>query len=74
LEDAKKKADAEDKKIEFALKYLLPTTNAGKNLTLFCDSSKISQVIHNLLYNAIRFTPNGGMVNLSAGVIRRMKF
>ena len=65
LDDAKKKAEAEGKDIEFALEYLLPPTNIDKNFHLFCDGTKIAQVLHNLLDNAIRLTPNSGIVKLS---------
>jgi signal transduction histidine kinase len=67
LDDAKKKAEAEGKDIEFALEYLLPSTNIDKNFHLFCDGTKIAQVLHNLLDNAIRLTPNSGIVKLSVG-------
>jgi signal transduction histidine kinase len=65
LDDAKKRAEAEGKDIEFALEYLLPPTNIDKNFHLFCDGTKIAQVLHNLLDNAIRLTPNSGIVKLS---------
>jgi two-component system sensor histidine kinase VicK len=65
LDDAKKKAEAGGKDIEFAFEYLLPSTNIDKNFHLFCDGTKIAQVLHNLLDNAIRLTPNSGIVKLS---------
>jgi signal transduction histidine kinase len=70
IDDAKKKAEAEDKKINFELEYLLDKLSGSgmKNFALFCDSSKINQVLYNLLDNAIRHTPDGGTIRLSAGI------
>jgi signal transduction histidine kinase len=36
---------------------------------LWCDASKISRVIVNLLGNAIKFTPKGGQINLTTQLI-----
>lgn len=35
------------------------------NLMLYCDASRIGQVITNLLSNAIKFSPKGGMIAIS---------
>ncbi|UCH95422.1 MAG: response regulator [Candidatus Aminicenantes bacterium] len=41
-----------------------------ENITLYFDMEKMEAVIYNLLANAVKFTPPGGTVTVSAGVIR----
>ena len=46
----------------------LTPTNANGEFILHCDSSKITQVIYNLLHNAIKFTDDKGEIALHAGI------
>ena len=46
----------------------LTPTNANGQYILHCDSSKITQVIYNLLHNAIKFTDDKGEIALHAGI------
>jgi signal transduction histidine kinase len=36
----------------------------GDDLTLYCDPEKAEQVLVNILWNAVKFTPDGGMIEL----------
>jgi PAS domain S-box-containing protein len=50
---------------QFAKKSIKYTHHAGNPaLTAFADREKVQQIILNLLANAMRFTPEGGAVNL----------
>ncbi|MDC3953103.1 sensor histidine kinase [Polyangium jinanense] len=51
---------AEQKKIE------LGTRTLGCALSTTCDRGRVIQVLSNLLGNALKFTPGGGMITLSA--------
>jgi two-component system, OmpR family, sensor histidine kinase VicK len=63
IEDAKKKVQNEDKPIDIELDFRL------KNLdfSLYCDNSKLNQVLYNLLDNAIKFTSKG-MITISTAM------
>ncbi|MCR4437194.1 MAG: ATP-binding protein [Clostridiales bacterium] len=39
----------------------------GKEETIFADRDKVSQVVVNLLSNALKYTPEGGAVSISVG-------
>jgi len=66
IQDAKKRVKNESKPIEIRLDYRL-NENGNDGITLFCDSSKINQVLYNLLDNAVKFTEKGG-ITVSAGM------
>jgi len=40
----------------------------GRDVMVYVDRHKMSQVIHNLVSNAIKFTPSGGHVTVTATV------
>jgi two-component system, OmpR family, sensor histidine kinase VicK len=67
IEDANKKAEVLDKNISISIEYM-PRSLSEKKFRIFCDSSKIGQVLHNLLDNALRFTPSGGNIKLLIGM------
>jgi signal transduction histidine kinase len=46
----------------------LTPTNANGQYILHCDSSKITQVIYNLLHNAIKFTDGKGEIAVHVGI------
>lgn len=64
IQDAKKKIEVQKKAIDIRLDYHL-TKPGVEEFSLFCDSSKINQVLYNLVDNAIKFTHQGG-ITLSA--------
>lgn len=47
----------------------VPNEPDGGRLEAFCDSEAIHQVISNLLDNAIKYTPQGGRINLQARIV-----
>ena len=63
--------------VDAAVESILPAANAkgiaivrtsdGASEAIFCDPSRMQQVIWNLLSNAIKFTPEGGLVTVTEG-------
>ncbi|HEY7497897.1 MAG TPA: response regulator [Vicinamibacterales bacterium] len=63
--------------VDAAVESALPAASAkrvslvrnfdGASEAIFCDPSRMQQVIWNLLSNAIKFTPEGGQVTVSEG-------
>jgi two-component system sensor histidine kinase VicK len=58
VQDTKKKIESEKKPLDIHLDYKIPS-NGSEAVAISCDSSKISQVIYNLLDNAVKFTDKG---------------
>lgn len=44
----------------------VPRAKDGEELEVYCDPEAVHQVLSNLLDNAIKYTPQGGRINLSA--------
>ncbi len=42
---------------------------ALQDLCIFVDTNKIAQVVRNLVSNGLKFTPNGGTVDVTVSVI-----
>lgn len=47
-------------------------SSSDKLTTVYADTNKFRQVLYNLLGNAVKFTPEGGTVNLTANVMGTM--
>jgi two-component system, OmpR family, sensor histidine kinase VicK len=58
LQETKRRIQSENKPLDIRLDYNIASYGSG-GVAVFCDSSKISQVLHNLLDNAIKFTDKG---------------
>lgn len=58
---------ASKKQIDLVIESL-PAENDGNRLEAFCDSEALHQVLSNLLDNAIKYTPEGGRINLQVRV------
>jgi two-component system OmpR family sensor kinase/two-component system sensor histidine kinase BaeS len=57
-------AQAADAKVE------LVTTTGGVKLTLNADGVRLSQVLANLISNALRYTPAGGVISLAGEAVQ----
>jgi len=51
---------------EAAAKNLSLVQASGPELTIRCDPKRIAQVLSNLLNNAVKFSPNGGAIEVGA--------
>ena len=65
VQEARKRIEVEKKPLDIRSDYKLANNLGRGGFELFCDSSKISQVLHNLLDNAIKFT-HKGIITVSA--------
>ncbi len=50
----------------------LTANNSGRMATVFADPAKFRQIMYNLIGNAIKFTPDGGLVHINASVMGNM--
>jgi len=57
-------ADEESKAVSDHKQHL--TVKTPKKLAMFADSTKVREVIENLVSNAVKYTPDGGHIHLSA--------
>lgn len=55
---------------EHGIKLNSKITGGEQELTVQADSDRISQVLNNLVANAVRYTPPGGSITLSAEALR----
>lgn len=55
---------AEEKHISFQL-----SINSDSSLTMNLDEEKVERVFYNLVYNAFKFTPSGGSINVALDVV-----
>jgi signal transduction histidine kinase len=62
IEDARKKIENGGKELKIILDYRLGEGSPKGDVSLYCDSSKINQVLYNLLDNAIKFSYSGDIV------------
>jgi signal transduction histidine kinase len=67
IQDTKKKLKSERKNIEIQFDNRLSKYPDKEKFVLYCDSSKINQVLHNLLDNAIKFSYDG-VITVSASI------
>ncbi len=47
-------------------KNIALTNNVDKSMSMYADPNQIEMVLRNLISNAVKFTPNGGSVSVSA--------
>ena len=62
IEDSKKKVESDSKELGIILDYRLGAGSPKGDVSLYCDGSKINQVLYNLLDNAIKFSDNGDII------------
>lgn len=65
VQDGRERIEREKRPLDIRSDYELANNLGRGGFELFCDSSKISQVLHNLLDNAIKFT-HKGIITVSA--------
>lgn len=63
---------ASRKQIDLVIESI-PAESDGGKLKVFCDSEAIHQVLSNLLDNAIKYTPQGGRINLQTRVFEHQE-
>jgi len=51
-----------------SLKKITITNFSDNNVTIFADSNMLNTILRNLISNAIKFTENGGTINISIGL------
>jgi len=59
---------ASKKQIDLVIETV-PLEMDGNRLEVFCDAEAVHQVLSNLLDNAIKYTPQGGRINLQSRII-----